>query len=108
MPVSSTLVGTPSASKNETVSRTPNAASAEWRNFPLGPNAATIPRLSQSWVMLHRVPPDIRILTPGLRDFSSNSTRRPRSAAWVAAISPAAPAPRTTASQSNAMPSVSR
>src|SRR5437870_12916387 len=49
--------------------------------------------------MLHRVPPDIRIFTPGLRFFSSRRVRRPRSAAWMAAISPAAPAPITATSQ---------
>ena len=86
------------ASKKATVSRGPRAASAECRNLPLGPNAATMPRASQSWVMLHRVPPDMRIFTPGFFPFSSSSTRRPRSAAWIAAISPAAPAPMMIAS----------
>ena len=45
------------------------------------------------------MPPDMRILTPGLRFFSSSSTRRPHSAARMAASSPAAPAPTTTTSQ---------
>src|SRR5436190_13760811 len=49
--------------------------------------------------MLQRVPPDMRILTPGLRFFSSSRTRRPASAARIAAINPAAPAPITTTSQ---------
>src|SRR5207237_750567 len=58
-----------------------------------------MPRLSVAWVMLQRVPPDMRILTPGLRFFSRSSTRRPCSAALIAAISPAAPAPTTMTSQ---------
>src|SRR5436305_11581909 len=58
-----------------------------------------MPRLSVAWVRLQRVPPDMRILTPGLRFFSSSSTRRPNSAARMAAISPAAPAPTTATSQ---------
>src|SRR5262249_16089841 len=57
-----------------------------------------MPRLSQAWVMLHRVPPDMRIFTPGLRFFSSRTTRRSSSAAAMAAISPAAPAPTTAMS----------
>ncbi len=57
-----------------------------------------MPAASQSCVMLHRVPPDIRILTPGLRFFSSSSVRRPRSAAREAASKPAAPAPITVTS----------
>ena len=57
-----------------------------------------MPAPSQSCVILHRVPPDIRILTPGLRFFSTSSVRRPRSALRVAANSPAAPAPTTTTS----------
>src|SRR5262249_31972978 len=57
-----------------------------------------MPRLSVFWVMLQRVPPDMRILTPGLRFFSSSNVRRPPSAARIAAISPAPPAPTTTTS----------
>jgi len=41
------------------------------------------------------VPPDIRILTPGLRFFSTSNVRTPRWAAVAAAIKPAAPAPTT-------------
>ena len=59
-----------------------------------------MPRLSVACVRLQRVPPDIRILTPGLRFFSKSSVRRPRSAARAAASNPAAPAPMTTNSQS--------
>src|SRR4051794_14894777 len=62
-----------------------------------------MPRLSVSWVTLQRVPPDMRILTPGLRFFSSTSTRRPSSAARKAATRPAAPAPSTTTSNSAAI-----
>src|SRR5262245_45404429 len=58
-----------------------------------------MPRLSVAWVMLQRVPPDMRIFTPGLRFFSRSNVRRPRSAARSAAINPAAPAPTTTAFQ---------
>src|SRR5207244_2832546 len=97
-PVSSTLVAMPSALKKSMVSWTPKAANEECRNRPPGPNASTMPRLSVAWVMLQRVPPDMRILTPGLRFFSSSRVRRPRSAAWLAASSPAAPAPITTTS----------
>jgi len=56
-------------------------------------------RASVAWVRLQRVPPDMRILAPGLRFFSSSSVRRPRSAARLAAIKPAAPAPTTMTSQ---------
>ena len=38
------------------------------------------PRSSQSWVRLQRVPPEMRIFTPGLRFFSNSSVRRPSSA----------------------------
>src|SRR5579871_6165826 len=58
-----------------------------------------MPRLSVAWVRLQRVPPDMRILTPGLRFFSTSSVRRPASAARMAAIRPAAPAPITTTSR---------
>src|SRR3954462_8102261 len=54
-----------------------------------------MPGFSQSCVMLQRVPPDIKILTPGLRFFSTRSVRRPRSALRDAANNPAAPAPPT-------------
>ena len=47
-----------------------------------------MPAASQSCVMLQRVPPDIKILTPGLRFFSNSSVRRPRSALRVAANKP--------------------
>src|SRR5476651_1318372 len=57
-----------------------------------------MPRLSVAWVMLQRVPPDMRILTPGFLFFSRRSTCLPRSAARRAAIKPAAPAPTTTTS----------
>src|SRR5258708_1980107 len=50
--------------------------------------------------MLHRVPPDIRILTPGRRFFSTRSTRRPRSAARNPATNPPPPAPRVATVQS--------
>ncbi len=62
------------------------------------PNACMMPTASVSWVMLQRVPPDIRIFTPGLEFFSSKRVRKPRSAARVAARRPAAPAPMTTTS----------
>src|SRR5947209_19964480 len=62
-----------------------------------------MPRLSVSWVRLQRVPPDMRILTPGLRFFSNSSTRRPSSADRKAATRPAAPAPSTTTSNSAAI-----
>ncbi len=40
-----------------------------------------MPRLSVAWVMLHRVPPDMRILTPASLFFSKSSVRgRARSA----------------------------
>src|SRR5439155_13727816 len=58
-----------------------------------------MPRLSVACVILQRVPPDIRILTPGLRFFSKRRVRRPRPAARKAATSPAAPAPITPTSQ---------
>ncbi len=58
-----------------------------------------MPRLFVACVMLQRVPPDIRILTPGLRFFSSSKVRRPRAAAVAAATRPAAPAPTTITSQ---------
>src|SRR5439155_116627 len=58
-----------------------------------------MPRLSVAWVMLQRVPPDMRILTPGRRFFSRSSVRAPCSAARMAARRPAAPAPSTTTSQ---------
>src|SRR4051812_20151206 len=57
-----------------------------------------MPRLSVACVMLQRVPPLMRILTPGLRFFSRSRTRRPCSAVLIAAINPAAPAPTTTTS----------
>jgi hypothetical protein len=98
LPVDSTFVGTPSTRKNSTVSRGLKFANAECKNLPFAPKASMIPRLSQSCVTLQRVPPDMRILTPAFFPFSSSSTRRPRSAAKVAANSPAAPAPRMTAS----------
>ena len=50
-----------------------------------------MPRSSQSWVRLQRVPPEIRILTPGLRFFSTSSVRRPSSASRVAASKPGRP-----------------
>src|SRR5579863_508628 len=59
-----------------------------------------MPRESQACVRLQRVPPEIRILTPGRLFFSTSSVFRPRSAARVAASNPAAPAPTTTTSQS--------
>ena len=62
------------------------------------PVGGTMPRLSVAWVTLQRVPPDMRILTPGLRSFPAAGPRRPRSAARTAATSPAAPAPTTTTS----------
>ena len=62
-----------------------------------------MPRRSVAWVMLHRVPPDMRIFTPALRFFSNSTTRRPRSAARAAASIPAAPAPITATSQVRAI-----
>src|SRR5687767_5051760 len=56
------------------------------------------PRASVSCVMLQRVPPEIRIFTPALVFFSKSSVRFPRSAARIAAINPAAPAPAMTTS----------
>src|SRR5687768_15154409 len=58
-----------------------------------------MPRLSVACVMLQRVPPDIRILTPGFLFFSRRRVRWPRSAARRAATNPAAPAPMTITSQ---------
>src|SRR3954447_3698877 len=49
-------------------------------------------------VKLQRPPPDMRIFLPGLLERSMSSTRRPRSAAVRAHISPAAPAPTITTS----------
>src|SRR4051812_32461249 len=51
--------------------------------------------------MLQRVPPDMRILTPGFRFFSRRRVRLPCSAAAMAAMRPAAPAPMTTISQAS-------
>ncbi len=65
---------------------------------PLLPNAATIPRTSVACVRLQRVPPDMRIFTPGLVFFSRSSTLNPRSAPRAAASRPAGPAPITTTS----------
>src|SRR6185437_13378068 len=59
-----------------------------------------MPRFVVAWVMLQRVPPDMRILTPARAFFSRRRTRRPASAALIAAISPAAPAPMTATSHS--------
>src|SRR5215470_4467380 len=67
-----------------------------------------MPRLSVAWVILQRVPPDMRILIPGLRFFSSRSVRRPRSAARLAASNPAAPAPMTATSQETSDMSLAR
>jgi hypothetical protein len=49
--------------------------------------------------MLQRVPPDIKILTPSFRFFSSSKTFSPRAPALAAAINPAAPAPMMTKSK---------
>src|SRR4051812_25039285 len=57
-----------------------------------------MPHLVGCKIASHRVPPDIRILTPGRPVFSSSSTRAPASAALIAAVSPAAPAPTTATS----------
>src|SRR3546814_3070920 len=57
-------------------------------------------------VKLQRPPPDIRIFLPGLLACSTTSTRRPRRPAVIAHISPAAPAPITTASNASAIASV--
>src|SRR5690554_2951255 len=51
-------------------------------------------------VKLHRPPPDMRIFLPTLLALSSTSTRRPRAPATAAHISPAAPAPMITTSNS--------
>src|SRR5260370_7023182 len=49
-------------------------------------------------VKLQRPPPEIRIFLPTRSACSSTGTRRPRLPAWIAQRSPAAPPPRTTAS----------
>src|SRR5260370_821353 len=49
-------------------------------------------------VKLQRPPPEIRIFLPTRSACSSTATRRPRLPAWIAQRSPAAPPPRTTAS----------
>ncbi len=50
------------------------------------------------FVKLHRPPPDIRIFLPALLAWSISRTSRPRAAAVMAHISPAAPAPTMTTS----------
>ena len=96
LPVSSTLVSTPSDSIFRITSSGESAAKADRRNLPCRrPNASAMPRASQLWVMLQRVPPDIKILTPIFVFFSRTKTRRPRTPALAAAINPAAPAPTT-------------
>ena len=100
LPVDSTLVSTPSFSIHWTTSAGESWASAECKNLPLRPKADTIPRASVFCVMLHRVPPDIKILTPVLEFFSSSNTLFPRSPADVAANNPAAPAPIMMTSKS--------
>src|SRR4051794_18460008 len=52
------------------------------------------------FVKLHRPPPEIRIFFPARSACSSSATRRPRLPASMAHINPAAPAPRTIASNS--------
>src|SRR6476659_4265775 len=49
-------------------------------------------------VKLQRPPPDMRIFLPALFELSRSSTWRPRSAAVMAHIRPAAPAPMITTS----------
>src|SRR6202158_428270 len=50
------------------------------------------------FVKLQRPPPEIRIFLPARSERSRTATRRPRLPASIAHISPAAPAPRITAS----------
>src|SRR3546814_9241253 len=50
-------------------------------------------------VKLQRPPPEMRIFSAGLADFSSSRTERPRRPASIAAIRPAAPATRMTTSK---------
>ena len=100
LPLPSIFVATPSASKSATVASTLSAFNAGPRNFPPAPKACWMLRAPWAWrgsyagsigpettrrsrrpralVRLHRVPPDIRILTPGRRFFSSKTTRRPQ------------------------------
>src|SRR6476469_9683449 len=54
-------------------------------------------------VKLQRPPPEIRIFLPTRSVRSSTTTRRPRLPASMAHIRPAAPAPKTIASNSSAM-----
>src|SRR3546814_19624352 len=79
-------------------------ASREWRYCGLaeGKFSGPVPVL----VKLQRPPPDIRIILPGLLACSTTSTRRPRRPAVIAHITPAAPAPTTTAPNASAIPSV--
>src|SRR3954469_3999141 len=98
LPPGSTLVARSSSCSRSSRSCGLKAAKGECRNEPAEPNAAMIPAASQLCVMLQRVPPDIRILTPGLRFFSIRRVRRPRSALHEAASKPAAPAPTTMTS----------
>ena len=42
----------------------------------IGPETASSLRKPRAFVMLHRVPPDMRIFTPARRFFSSTTTRR--------------------------------
>lgn len=59
----------------------------------MGPEMQSSDLRPRAFVRLQRVPPDIRIFTPGRRFFSSKITFRPRSAAVMAAKRPAAPPP---------------
>src|SRR5690606_27771071 len=56
---------------------------------------SALPRRSVAWGSLQRVPPDIRMFTPGLAVFSSPSVRRPSSAPRVEAKRSAVSAPTT-------------
>ena len=66
----------------------------------IGPETASSRRRPRALVILHRVPPDIKILTPARRFFSSTITRAPHWAARMPANRPAAPAPSTATSKS--------
>ena len=105
-PVSSCLKWTPSSLKKRTVLSTPN------RRRTLRMLLRDVPAYSCSvtlwWVTLHRPPPATRILAPSFLAPSMARTveRRPLAGCWLwialpaamAAMRPAAPAPRTAMS----------
>src|SRR3954462_4581237 len=55
-------------------------------------------------VKLQRPPPDMRIFLPALLEWSMSSTWRPRAAAVMAHIRPAAPAPMITTAVFSSVP----